>query len=161
MRKILLIIVVLLLATPLVGCGATQKAGEKNQEAETKTEATVGQPVKAGDVTLTVMNWSASAGDDFSTPEPGNHFIVVDLEVVNNSMEPYPFSTMMELGISTPEGRKYDQAAYFPEPKYPDGEIAAGERARGNVAFEVPTSTGTMYLAFTPIMGESAKIKLQ
>lgn len=155
----------LLMLAALAGCGtSTQKAAtstEKVAPAAAKTEAGVGQPVTSGPLTLTAVSSTVSQGDDFSTPADGSQFIVVDLEVANNGSSSYAFSTMLMLSVSTPEGRKYTQAAYFPEPKFPDGTIAAGEKARGNVAFEVPTTVSAMSLAFDPVTGEGVKIKLQ
>lgn len=121
----------------------------------------MGQPVKSGDLTITVASWKSSNGDGFSTPAAGNQFIVVDLDVSNNGAKTYDFSTMLMLSIKTPEGRSYDQAPYFPEPKFPDGAIAAGQKARGNVAFEVPGQIGSMSFVFNPLTRDQVNIKLQ
>jgi hypothetical protein len=129
-------------------------------QAAAKTEAGVGQLVKCGDLAITVASWAPSQGDDFSEPAAGNQFAVVDLEIVNNGTDTAHTSTMLEMAIQTPDGRKYDQATYFPEPKFPDGEIAAGEKARGNVAFEIPTTATGMSFVFSPITGDPVKVKL-
>jgi hypothetical protein len=151
----------ILLVILLAGCGTSSAPRAEKSSPAAKAEPGVGQPVEAGDVTVTVHTWAASQGDDFSTPAEGSQYIVVDLEVDNAGTAGYPFSTMVMLSIVTPAGYEYSQAMYFPEPKFPNGDIPGSGKARGNVAFEVPVNIGTMSLQFSPVTGDSVRIKLQ
>jgi len=128
---------------------------------EAPTKAVVGQPVKCGDLSITVHGFTANPGDQFNKPKAENQFIVVDLEIDNTSKETANVSTLMQMKIQTPEGYGYDQAMYFPEPKYPDGDILAGQKARGNIAFETPANIGAMSFVFSPMFGDPVSIKLQ
>ena len=144
----------------------TENTGETTTQESTEAqpvvaEGVVGQPVKCGDLSITVHSFTGSAGEPMFEPEAGNQYIVVDLEVDNNAQEAEHVSTVMQMSIKTPEGYGYDQAMYFPEPKYPDGAIAAGQKARGNVAFEVPATIGAMNFVFDPMFGAPVSIKLQ
>jgi hypothetical protein len=60
-------------------------------------------------------------------------------------------------------GFEYEQAAYFPEPAYPDGDIQPGQTARGNVAFEVPADIGAMTFVYEPTLqvGDIVQVKLK
>jgi len=68
----------------------------------------------------------------------------------------------MQLSIVTPEGYAYDVSWFGPEPTFPEGSLLPGQKARGNVAFEIPGQIGTMYLEFDPIVGaDPVRVKLQ
>ncbi|MCG2794577.1 MAG: DUF4352 domain-containing protein [Actinomycetia bacterium] len=164
------IIVIIVVIAAIAGGGGekkeatkTEKPAETTEEATEKTETavTVGQPVTCGDLSITVHSFHASPGEEMFTPKAGNQYIVVDLEINNDSKETKAVSTMMQMSIKTPEGYGYDQAMYFPEPKYPDGDILAGQKARGQVAFEVPANIGAMSFVFSPMFGDPVDIKLQ
>jgi hypothetical protein len=153
---------------------AVASGGKKSEKTETKSSTptgtssetkkdtyAVGETAKDGDLSITVYSFTPSPGDAFSKPEAGNQFIVVDLGIDNNGTDKANLSTMMEMSIRTPEGRKYDQAAYFPEPKYPDGAIQPSGKARGNVAFEVPANIGSMEFVFESLTGDPVRFKFQ
>jgi hypothetical protein len=133
---------------------------EPEQTQETQS-GSVGQTIEYGNLEIKVYGYSFSNGDSFSTPEPGNQYLVVELEIKNTGSKPEDVSTMMQMKIKTPEGYAYDQAMYFPEPKYPDGRIMPGEKARGLVAFEVPIAIGSASFSFNPLIGNPVLITLQ
>lgn len=141
---------------------ATNSSTPTGTTSETKKASyAVGETAKDGNLSITVYSFKASPGDDFSKPAAGNQYIVVDLGIDNNGPDTANLSSMMEMSIRTPEGRKYDQAPYFPEPKYPDGAIQSGGKARGNVAFEVPANIGSMDFVFESLTGSPVNFKLQ
>lgn len=139
----------------------TDTAETTSQPVSKPAENVTGQAVECGNLSITAASWKSSPGDEFSTPETGNQFIIVDLDIVNNGSESEDLSTMLEMSIKTVAGYSYNQAAYFPEPSYPDGTIQAGDRARGCVAFEVPTQTTDMSFVFDPLTSDAVKIRLQ
>lgn len=139
----------------------TDTAETTSQPVSKPAESTMGQAVKCGNLSITAVSWKTSPGDEFSVPAAGNQFVIVDLDIVNNGSESEDLSTGAEMSIKTVAGYSYDIAMYFPEPKYPDGAIAAGDRARGYVAFEVPTQTTDMSFVFDPLMSDAVKIRLQ
>lgn len=164
---LILLIIIIAVATSGNKSEKTTTTGNNGTTATTQTTETkkdvyaVGETAKDGDLAITVYSFTPSPGDQFFTPEAGNQYIVVDLGIDNNGQKTAQISTMMEMSIKTPEGRKYDQAPYFPEPKYPDGAIQPGGKARGNVAFEVPASIGSMEFVFESLTGSPVRFKLQ
>lgn len=157
---ILIIIVVVVILVVVVGVGVHKVVHEVTHRKV--VEVAVGQVGKTGKLSIKVNGWKPSPGDEFSKPSPGNQFIVVDMEVVNTGTTTKVVSTLAEMSIRTPNGYKYTLAPYFPEPKYPDGDILAGQTARGNVVFEVPGDIGAMNFVLEPaIIGDIVQVKLQ
>lgn len=163
----------ILIAILVVGgiAGAASTAGKKKTESSTTegtattssgpVEVAIGQPATLGNLLITVHSFAGSPGDAYFKPDAGKQFIVVDLEIENTGDKAELVSTMMEMSIRTPEGLKYDQAFYFPDPKYPDGDIQPHSKARGLVAFDVPSVIGPMDFVFAPGFGTPANFKLQ
>jgi hypothetical protein len=157
---VLIIIVVVVILVVVVGVGVHKVVKEVTNREVVKVA--VGQVGKTDKLSIKVNGWQPSAGDQLSTPSPGNQFIVVDLEVTNTGTTSESVSTMAEMSIRTPNGFKYTQAPYFPEPKYPDGDVLAGQTARGNVVFEVPGNIAAMNFVFEPVLiGDIIQVKLQ
>ncbi|MDD5448169.1 MAG: DUF4352 domain-containing protein [Actinomycetota bacterium] len=150
---IIVLVVIIIIVVVVLTTDGEQKT--------TAPEAKVGEPVEAGDLTVTVHGWQPSGGDEFSKPQSGNQYLVVDLEIENNGTETIPVSTILQMEIESADGYEYTPAMYYPEPKYPDGDILPGQKARGNVAFEVPGQVGTIFFVYEPLRGGEVRIKLQ
>lgn len=158
---IIVIIVVLLFTVIGVGVHKVVKEIEKTTKVVVD-EVNVGQAGHSGALEVKVVNWTPSMGDEFSQPAAGNQFIVVDVEIRNTGSKTESHSTMLEMSIKTPDGYEYKQAAYFPDPQFPDGDILPGQTARGNVSFEVPSNIGRMNFVFDPVYsGKIVQVKLQ
>ncbi len=156
----LIVIVVVVVLVVVVGVGVHKAVKEITNRKV--VQVAVGQAGKTGDLSIKVNSWQPSPGDQLSTPSPGNQFIVVDLEVTNTGTTSKSVSTLAEMSIRTPNGFKYTLAPYFPEPKYPDGDVLAGQTARGNVVFEVPGNIAAMNFVFEPVLiGDIIEVKLQ
>ena len=157
---IVIIVIVLLVVVTGLGIHKAVKEVEKNLK-QNVVNVAVGQAGRSGTLAVKVNGWKPSSGDDFSKPGAGNQFIVVDLEIQNTGTKTESVSTLAEMSIKTPNGYKYDLAPYFPDPKFPDGDILPGQTARGNVAFEVPATIGSMDFVFDPVLGNIIQVKLQ
>lgn len=114
----------------------SQLAGEQEQET-----FAIGDVVEIGEMTLTVNEVTYPAGDEFNEPEPGNKFVVVDVTLENKSAEAKSISSMLQMYLKDDTGQKYDldlMASTASGGTTPDGEIAPGEKLRGQVGFQVP-----------------------
>jgi hypothetical protein len=156
---VIIIIILLVVATGL-GVHKAVKVVEKALEKNVVNVA-IGQAGQSGPLAVKVDGWKPSPGDDFSKPGAGNQYVVVDLEIKNTGTSTRSVSTLAEMSIRTPNGYKYDLAPYFPDPKFPDGDILPGQTARGNAAFEVPATIGSMDFVFNPVLGDIIQVKLR
>ncbi len=159
---VIIVIVVLLVA--VIGVGVHKAVKEIEKITDKKViDVGVGQVGENGPLAIKVVNWTPSAGDEFNKPTAGTQFIVVDVEIKNISATTRTVSTMLAMSIKTPGGFEYDQAAYYPEPSFPDGDIQPGQTGRGNVAFEVPADIGAMTFVYEPSLqvGDIVQVKLK
>jgi len=122
----------------------------------------VGQPGKSDYFTITVNNWNPSTGDKLTKPGAGNEFIVVNVSVKNHDTVTRSISAMAQMTIRTPNGYEYSAASYYPEPRFPEGDILPGQTANGTVAFEVPEDIGRMSLYYEPVLlGDIVEVTLK
>ncbi|GIV70077.1 DUF4352 domain-containing protein [Caldilinea sp.] len=121
----------------------------------------VGDVIQIGTVTLTVNGVSNPAGDQFSKPNPGNKFLVVDLTIENKGTAAITISTLLQMWLKDPSGKKYDvdlMASTASGGSSPDGEIAAGEKLRGQVGFQVPDNATGLVFVFDADVWGSGKV---
>ena len=125
---------------------------------ETQQETfNVGDIVEIGDFTITVNGVSSPAGDDFSKPDEGNKFVVVDVTVENKTTEPAAISSMLQMSLKDQTGQTYDVdifASAASGGSTPDGELAPGEKMRGQVGYQVPVdATGLVFVFDADVFG--------
>lgn len=121
-------------------------AGETAQ-----TTYKIGDVVKIGDLSLTMNGVSTPAGDSFARPDPGNKFVVVDMTLENRGGKAESISTIMQMSLKDATGQKYGvslMATASSGGSSPDGELAAGEKVRGQVGFEVPENAQGLTFVF-------------
>ena len=125
------------------------------------------QLYKVGDIVaidgsvLTVLGWEHVPGDDFSQPDAGNRFVAVDLLVVNNSQSSMSISTMLQMSMKDNTGQKYDVdflASTATNSSSVDGELAPGEKVRGEVGFQVPQAAQGLQFVFDDSIFGTGKV---
>lgn len=140
----------------IVGCGSkketvTKETSQTDKSKETTTKVyTTGETAKCGDLAVTVYGFQL-VSDDL--------YLGVDVEIENKGTKTETISTKEEMSIKTPDGQEYGVAPYVPDPAFPDGELKAGEKARGLVAFEFPASAKSGEFVFTSGPGEVVRFK--
>lgn len=123
-----------------------QLAGEQAQ-----TTFAIGDIIEVGDLMLTVNEVTSPPGDEFSKPDDGNKFVVVDVTLENKGTEAKGISSMMQMYLKDATGQKYAldlMASVASGGVTPDGEIAQGERIRGQVGFQVPENAQGLVFVF-------------
>jgi len=127
-------------------------AGETSQQTYN-----VGDVIAMGTTTLTVNEVVYPAGDQFNQPNAGNKFLVVDLTIENKSATAISVSTYLQTSLKDSAGQKYDvdlMASVASGGSSPDGEIAPGEKLRGQVGFQVPeNATGLVFVFDADVWG--------
>jgi hypothetical protein len=100
-----------------------------------------GEEILIGNLIVIVTSAKFIGGKPYNQPASGNRFLLVDLSVENHGANPTTFSSLLQVSVKDASGAKYAPnlmatAAGGGIP--PDGELAAGERMRGQLGFEVP-----------------------
>jgi len=146
------------------GCGSkketvTQETSQttKPEEATTKVY-TAGETAMSGDLAITVYGFRLVSD---------NLYLGVDVEIENKGTKTETISTKEEMSIKTPDGHEYSVAPYIPDPAvpdeelkaFPDGELKAGEKARGLVAFEFSSSAKKAVFVFDSGTGDVVRFK--
>lgn len=123
-----------------------QLAGEQEQ-----IMFAIGDIVEIGNLTLTVNEVTSPPGDEFNKPNAGNKFVVVDVTLGNKGAEAENISSMMQMHLKDATGQKYDldlSASVASGGTTPDGELAPGEKMRGQAGFQVPENAQGLVFVF-------------
>jgi len=131
-------------------------AGETSQQTYN-----VGDVIAIGTTNLTVNQVLYPAGDDFNKPKAGFKFLVVDITIENTGATAISVSSLLQMSVKDSSGQKFDvdlmaSAASGGTP--PDGEIAPGEKLRGQVGFQVPENATGLVFVFDADVWGSGKV---
>jgi hypothetical protein len=107
----------------------------------------VGTTAPSGDLLFTVYGFTDpwTSPNQFDTPKPGNHYVVVDVGVKNPKKSgQQTFSSLLLLHLLDKSNKQYSEALIGgAEPPAPNGVIPAKQEVRGLVGFEVPDGAPT------------------
>ena len=145
-------VVVDLGAKPAVVDPPANLAGETTQ-----TTYKIGEAIQIGDLMLTVNKISSPAGNEFTKPAADHKFLVVDVTIENKGAKAAAISTLLQMWVKNAGGQKYTldlMATTAAKGATPDGELAAGEKVRGQVGYQVPTNaTGLVFVFDGDVFG--------
>jgi Domain of unknown function (DUF4352) len=110
----------------------------------------VGQVVKVGDTwDVTVNSVKTSQGDQISVPKSGHTYLVIDLTMKNISAQEQNVSSLISFNLLDSTGQKYTETiTTMSDIHPPDGKVEAGSPLRGQLVYDVPTSTKDYTLSF-------------
>jgi uncharacterized cupredoxin-like copper-binding protein len=167
MKRLWIASLLLMLLIVAGGCATpstdrAQKVGEAGSPSTEQT-ATAAETFKAGDI-VKKGNFEAAAstviGDvkssnQFEKPGDGKKYFAVQFQLKNTGKESEQISTLLQFKLKDSGNAQYDVALVSqPEPKFPDGELTAGETAQGFVTFEIPTgATGLKFIFDSSVFG--------
>lgn len=102
---------------------------------------TVGQPMHLTgvDVTVVSVDPNAKGGNQYLQPKPGNRFVATQILYENTGSDPYDFNPF-DWNLTDSAGFSYNTTYADIGPELHSGKLAAGEKARGYITYEVPTS---------------------
>jgi hypothetical protein len=162
MKKALATLLICLLSiTILSGCEEikpekvepTTSQGEQNKGA-TPTPATqvfkIGDTFKMDKVQYTVNGVRTGKGGDFVKPDQGNRFLYVMVTAENVGTETENMSSLAMFKLVDKEGLSYDLAIPEDAKGSMDGELGAGRKMKGEIAYEVPEAIKDFELEITP-----------
>lgn len=149
------------------GNATTQQAQnntEATEEEPERTEFSVGETVELNDVQVTLSDAIESEGGEYTRPDDGNEFLLLEFDIVNNSDSDINISSVMNfeaycddysinqdlLGLQAPEAEGMNQL---------DGSVAAGKKMNGIIAYQVPKDYKTFEINVTPDFWSANDIK--
>ena len=89
-------------------------------------------------------------------PDDGHEYVIVNVTFENKSNEEQNVSTLLQMSLRDDTGQRYTIAFGSNAESTPDGSIAPGDKLRGDVPFEVPTTATGLVFVFDPILGGDA-----
>ena len=99
-------------------------------------------------VTVYAVKDPQAPAQSFITPQPGTHFVSVDVQVANPFKNPQTFSSLIGFHLLDSQDKQYGEeisnGGLTPGP--PEGQIAPGQSVRGFVVFQVPEATAGLKL---------------
>lgn len=142
----------------------TTQDASKNESEPEQTVFNVGDTVSLNDVEITLVNITESAGGEYTTPDEGNEFLILEFEIANNSSKDISISSVMNfeaycddysltqdlVGLQAPEASGKNQL---------DGSVAAGKKMNGVIAYQVPTTFSKFEVSVAPDFWSSKDIQ--
>ncbi len=127
----------------------------KNDEASqppTEQELGVGDSVEVEGVEATLNGVRVLPTTDRDQPiqNPDNRFLAADLTFENVSEGPVSVSSLLEFVLKNEEGYSASQTVHAQQRDLAEGEIAPGEKASGEIVYEVPPGSRGLQLDYTP-----------
>ncbi|WP_226010470.1 DUF4352 domain-containing protein [Halomicrobium salinisoli] len=130
----------------------TESADETESSTETARDvtATVGELIEGDRLHLVVESVERGADlGEFSEPDAGNEFLLVNLAIKNVADEFVTVSNLLQTRVRDDEDYQYDQTfAGGEQNTFNDGQFAPGEVERGALIFETPADAGGLALTF-------------
>jgi hypothetical protein len=107
----------------------------------------VGQPLHLNgvDVTVVSVDPNAKSGSKYIQPKPGNRYVAVQILYESTGADSYNYNPF-DWKLSDSAGFSYDSAYAMIGPELHSGTLNAGEKARGFITYDVPTSANGLTL---------------
>ena len=129
--------------------GAAETANDTPKEAE-KTEFAVGETATFDDKSITITNVQRNydTGNQFAQPESGKEFVLVTVEITNNSKNAMDYNTF-EFKLQDSNGVQQNESfSALSEGKLNSGSLAPGGKVSGKLAYEVPSGDAGLKLLY-------------
>jgi hypothetical protein len=121
----------------------------------------IGDIIPIGDLTMVVNKLSFSNGNELFKPDAGKKYAIVDVTFENKGSSSASLSTMLQMSLKDDTSQAYSvdlMADAVSGGKSPDGELAAGEKLRGQVGFQVPNAAKGFQFVFDASLFEYGRI---
>lgn len=121
---------------------------DANDDDENK-EYAVGEQATLNEVVITVsrVQRDFNTGNQFSQPEQGKEFILVDVTIENKSDETVSFGSY-DFKIQDSNGVQSSESYVLAQGGLGSGSLAPGGKAAGNLSFEVPAKDTNLKLIY-------------
>jgi hypothetical protein len=142
--------------------GVTTKA-TKTATPAPKAVYGVNEPATISDQTLTVtgVQRNYSSGNQYVKPDAGQEYVVVSVTIQNNGNEQVSYNTY-DFQMQDSNGvQKTEAFVTSVENQLQSGNLAAGGKVTGNLAYEVPKGDTGLKLIFKPSFWSSKTVTVQ
>lgn len=130
---------------------AEESSEDSDEDSAPEKESLVlGEPIEMGELEFTARSARWDGGDQFLSPDEGNRWIAIDVEIKNKSEKSTSLSSLMMFSLYDDENYSADQAIFANTKGSLDGELGAGRTMAGEVAFEVSDSSQSFEFIFEP-----------
>ncbi|MEM3460019.1 MAG: DUF4352 domain-containing protein [Candidatus Micrarchaeaceae archaeon] len=131
----------------------TPKPTETPRSLPTQSVGKVGQRMESAGIAITVNKVSkVKQVSEYIMPEAGKIYLVLDVLIENVSrIEETPYNPLYFM-LKDQENFDYDVSLFAPEPSLKAGTLRKGDKARGNVAFEVPINSKGFIVRYEPLV---------
>lgn len=129
---------------------ANSGTASESKTTESKTEFKVGETATFDDKSITIkdVQRNYSTGNQFAKPESGKEFVLVTVEIVNNSKAAMDYNTF-EFKLQDSSGVQQNESfTALSEGKLNSGSLAAGGKVLGKMAYEVPKDDAGLKLLY-------------
>ncbi len=142
------------------GATITAPAASDVQPPAINATGQIGSPMALNGITVTVVtaDLNAQSGNEFITPKAGNRFVAVQILYENTGSDPYDYNPF-DWKLTDSAGFSYDSTFGGVGPELNSGTIQPGEKARGYITYEVPSSATGLQLRLTS-NGDTATVAL-
>lgn len=130
--------------------GNNPSSGNEAAKEDEKTEFAVGETATFDDKSITITNVERNydTGNQFAQPESGKEFVLVTVEVTNNSKNSMDYNTF-EFKLQDSNGVQQNESfTALSEGKLNSGSLAPGGKVTGKLAFEVPKGDAGLKLLY-------------
>ncbi len=124
--------------------GASQPATEQDLGVGDSVE------VEGVEATLNGVRVLPTTDRDQPIQNPDNRFLAADLTFENVSEGPVSVSSLLEFVLKNEEGYSASQTVHTQQRELAEGDIAPGEKASGEIVYEVPPESRGLQLDYTP-----------
>jgi len=114
--------------------------------------AKIGDRTELNGTALTVMKVSRAAElSRFQKAKDGNEFVIAEVVIENVDKDKAPYNPLY-FKVKDSDGFEYNADFTAGDQSLKSGELAKGEKARGNIAFEVKKDAKGLVLEYRPLV---------
>lgn len=158
------IVVLGAVGSAMSGGSDTDKKDDPKQQEEKKEFYAVNETAELKNQKFTVTKVEKSSGSDFDKPKEGKEYVIVTVSVENTSDDTISYNPFY-FKMQNSQGQIESQAFTIvdSDTSLKSGDLAAGGKIEGTIAFEQPVDDADLTLIYTSatIGGEEVKVKLQ
>lgn len=127
----------------------------------------VGDIAKLGDISLQVIGYDESKGDEWAAPREGNLFLFINMEIHNNTEEDLTVSSMASFESYCGDykldysSNAFTALATNTDKQQMDGSIAPGKALNGYLCLEVPTDWTSVEVQYSSNVWSDQKITFE
>lgn len=110
----------------------------------------IGEEISYGEVTVTVLGWRLSQGNENDRPAEGTKLVVVDVLIVNKGSEALKYRPDRLIFLRDTDLNRYEHDSRFwhSPTVVRDTTLVPGEPVRFDVVFQVPEAVNEFYLIY-------------